>query len=290
MFVPSGKKIRLIESGVSYLAGSAGNRRRYGSDYVEVPMYLGEDLNIKTSSQYSAPFASMQESAASLGLMVQTAGAALEGVGNRFQFGSLENLGNRAASTSFQNQNSAFQLWKFSDPVSFSFSVKFFLGIADLYHAKREVYYPSLRLMSLVLPTVRNTEYAGGRVSVNQLIPPGPTISNFVEASTGRSYENNVGKSYSIYIGKILRLSNIIIKDVEATFSHEVDTEGYPITSTVRMSIETQQVGTTNMIDGMLSNRHQRAIDSTIGEEAEQRAQEETTSRIANWASTLIGL
>lgn len=287
MFVPSGKKIRLISNGVSYLSKNADTVFKYGNDYEEIPMYLGEDLNVRTSSQYSRPFQSMQESAANLGLMVQTAGAITQRVGQSIDFGFLERAGSSLSNTTFQSEHSAFQLWKFSDPISFSFTVKFFLGIADIYDAKIEVYYPTLRLMSLVLPSIR----AGRRSGIGQIanmVAPGPTVADFLDqAFEGRSI---TGNSYSIYIGKTLRLNDIIIKEVDSTFSHEVDERGFPIYSVVRISIETQRVGTTNIIEEMLSDRHEDDLISAGIDEAEIRAQEQVSNTIADWARSLIGL
>lgn len=284
MYVPKGKRIHLINDGESYLAKAP---YQY-VDYQEIPMFLGEDLSIKTSSQYAQPFQSMQEKAFDIGLAVQTAGAVVEQVTEGTSLEGLRSGARSLRQTTFQNQNSAFQIWKYSDPVSFSFTVKFFLGIADIYNARLEVYYPTLRLMEIVLPEVYNANQSSfGRLW--SMKAPGPDMKDFLDQTTSSSGpSSSTGLGYSIYIGRTVRLPDIIIKDVESTFSHEVDTLGYPIHSTVRMTIETQRVGTTNMIRGMMGNPVENEIEDIAA--VANQGNEVGNAAVNSWVRSLLGM
>ena len=277
MFIPAGKKIYLTSGGSYYLDAALASGSYPG--FVKIPMYLGEDLQLKTSSQYAQPFQSMQEGAVNLGLATQTASALLGAGANKLGIDSVGKMASKFSNTTFQNQNSAFQIWKYSDPLSFSFTVKFYMGIADYYDAKLEVYYPTLRLMEIVLPEI----VSGSKL----MVAPGPTITDFVNSFKENKIES-YGESFSVFIGNVVKLQDIIIKDVEATFNHEVDSAGYPISSTVRISIETQKVGTRNMIRNMLAPT--QSLNNRVYEEQEAAKAEAEQAAMNQWAQALLGI
>ena len=289
MFVPKGKKIHLLRGGRSFLA----QRPSWDSvfnDYQEMPLFLGEDLNIKTSSQYASPFQSMQEKAFELGMVAQTGSAVVGAIADRFNWEGLSNISGRVRNISFQNQNSAFQVWKYSEPMSFGLTVKFFLGIGGLYNARLEVYFPTLKLMSIVLPTARSESVGVGsvRTNIDRLYPPGPDLTDFINSFGGNSGERSSEGAFSISIGRTVRLPEIIIKDAEASFSHEVDTLGYPIYSTVRLSIETLKVATTNMVYGMAGDGLQSQLDDILAT-TESATEEAKKTAIGAWIGSLLG-
>lgn len=260
MFVSKGKRIYILnQTGTSYLNPSQVPNEYKAAGYLqEIPLYLGEDFNFKTSSEFGSPFQGMQEGAVGLTQMIQLLGAAGQGLG-------IEKLGS-LADKSAQSKFSSYQFWKYSSPISFSLTLNFFRGIAEIFDAKKEVFLPTLLLSEIVLPTREGA----------LLKSPGPTMASFINEATS-SVRNPNNPRFSIVVGKMLALSDCIIRNAEGTFSNEVDQYGYPIKSTVRIEVSSTTVGTTNMIRLNL-----RSIDK---EEIVEKASE----KLKGWVNSLLG-
>lgn len=279
MHVPSGKRIRLYVDEIPYLSLQKlkkDNAHQYKEDYVEIPLYLGEDINLKTSSEFGSPFSSMQEGAANLGLMLQFIGAGANRLGANQVGEALENI-------STQSEFSAYQFWKFSNPVSFSINIQLFMGIAGLYDGRREVYYPAMRLSELTLPTVKVIGKIRGK-EISSLTAPGPTASTFLKEAGGQL----PGQTYSICVGNMIKLDSCVIKSVEATYSKEVDTNGFPISAKIMMEISSTTVGTTDMLRNMVNYDSERLVEQAK-EDAKLIMEENINSKVGNWIGTFLG-
>lgn len=292
MFVPQGKKVRLYADGVPYLSvrnlNAHGLGRKY-PDYVEIPMYLGEDLSLKTSSEFTQPFQSMQESLTTAGMKLQAIAGGVRIIGENTGDNAISNALTRASknfeNTSLQSRYTSFQIWKYSNPIVFSFNINFFVGIDGYHDAKLEVFFPTLRLMELVLPTERT------EMGFTRLDAPGPTMTSLMgEVMRGNEHTADravLGRSYSLNIGNIVKLDSIIIKDVETTFSKELDINGYPMSSTVSFQVETTTVATANMIQNMATTTDNERINQALDDIA-SNTEEIRKQNLAVWADKLL--
>lgn len=141
-----------------------------------------------------------------------------------------------------QSKHMGFQSWKKTDPIQFTAQ----LGFYATHNARTQVYDPIMELCKAALPTLG----AGGIFQ-----PPGPSFIETLKdkddkkitnkkqtVDKSKSSVNATGGSYSISIGKILRLPKIIITKAEPTFSSEVTWSGgvlYPIWGRVSLDIKT---------------------------------------------------
>lgn len=182
-----------------------------GRRYIDVDMILAENLTITLSSKFQ-PLVSGD---------AQPIVSALGGL-----FRDLSGFG-----FSGQYKELGFQQWTGTDPLSLSPTIGFLMKK----NGKTDVYDPTMKLMELTLPDDR-----GG---IGGLIPPGPSLLTVL------SPENKKGKVISLQIGKVLRLSNVLIEKAEPTFSLETDENGYPISSKVRLDIKTVYTATIQLIN-----------------------------------------
>ena len=143
-----------------------------------------------------------------------------------------------------------FQIWGGTDPLSFSPTISFYMDTS----AKEDVYEPTLQLMRLPLPDdrelIKGTGFTG-------LIPPGPSISTIF------GVEGKNGKNISLEIDKVLRINRVIVKKAEPTFSSEVDEDGYPIYSKVRLDISSLYTATVQMIQTKYTTTNTKASQET---------------------------
>ncbi|MFW6225382.1 MAG: hypothetical protein ACOC3V_00320 [bacterium] len=187
-----------------------------GSPLVNVPLVLEEPITINLSSSFEPVFGGGDTKIFDL-------------------IGSLSRdvLGNTAG-FSGQFKQLSIQTWKGTDPVSLpSITIGLYVDKTNV-DAYNQVYLPTKKLRELPLPDERRS---------GNLIPPGPSL---LEA-LGK--KNSNWPTYSLRIGKILYLPQIIIKKAEPTYSNETDAEGYPIWAKVALDIQSISTATKKLMD-----------------------------------------
>lgn len=188
-----------------------------GSVVGDVPMILEEDITFSLSSEFSPVW-----------------GGKTEGIGS---IASNLAKGIFGSTVSTQFKQMGIQIWRSTDPLSFGPTVGFYAD-KNNFNPRIQVYEPIMELCKIPLPS----EGSGGT-----LVPPGPTLIDFL---------GDVSKNpdmFSLSIGKILYLPQIIIKKAEPTFSTETDAEGYPIWGKVQLDIQTINIATRQMLEKRLT-------------------------------------
>lgn len=131
-----------------------------------------------------------------------------------------------------QFKEQGFQVWKGTEPIKFSFECLFSFKTSGL----KDVLTPAKALMKLPLPEEKDWG----------LTPPGPTIlSTFTKVDEKTIPYSN---TYSFRCGSLC-LPKILISSVEPTFSEEVDSDGYFMSCSLRVDVESLYTATTNQID-----------------------------------------
>lgn len=154
-----------------------------------------------------------------------------------------------------------YQVWKSTEPLSFNVSIPFFFGSAELYDARREVYEPIMKLAELPLPYINKLgKKSKGTTLDDALTAPGPSILPvlFPNSDTVKNLTAK-GRDYSVEIGNIVRLSNVIFLRAEPTFSlKNVDENGYPIFGTINLDVKTVEIATIDMLRTEVTNYRYR--------------------------------
>jgi len=138
---------------------------------------------------------------------------------------------------SSQFKQFGFQMWKSSDPVSFSPTFTFYLGKAGEWNALTEVVNPIFEIANLCLPD----EGPGG-----VLVAPGPTIISLLKGDKEEE-EATVGRRVRAEIGGLVNFKAVVVKRAEPTFSKEVDSAGNPVSGKIQLELSTLFNATTNM-------------------------------------------
>jgi hypothetical protein len=187
-----------------------------GSPIVNVPLVIEEPVTVNLSSSFEPVF----------------------GGGNTKIFDLIGSLSRdvlgQSAGFSGQFKQLAIQTWKGTDPVSLpSITIGLYVDKTNV-DAYNQVYLPTKKLRELPLPDERRS---------GNLIPPGPSM---LEA-LGKQSSN--WPTYSLKIGKILYLPQILIKKAEPTYSNETDEEGYPMWAKVALDIQSISTATKKLLD-----------------------------------------
>lgn len=129
-------------------------------------------------------------------------------------------------------QQLGFQLWKGTEPLNFSLTLK----LAMDSDAKKDVIEPTLAVTNLCLPTLTS----GGA-----LVGPGPSLLTVL----GKEGSERVNKYKQIhcYIGE-LKIPNIVLTKATPTFSVHTDQHGYPIWATLEVSFSTLYSASDDML------------------------------------------
>ena len=110
------------------------------------------------------------------------------------------------------------------------------------------------------------TDFIGTKLQ--SLIPPGPNIQDLLTIGSNGQQTDKDRKTrglYSIKLGTYIDITNVIISEAEVEFSKQMDTEGFPISATISLKVETVEIATTDMIVGMLNRSPQyRNSDNNI--------------------------
>lgn len=205
--IPEGRKIRIFKGGKP-LTGLNG-----------VPLILEDDFSFNLSSSFEQLWSGNEK----LSKLRNVISAASKDLGADFL---------QAATGVSKAQG--YQIWSSTDPITFNLNLKFEMGSAKLYDARKEVYEPMITLASLSLPTL-------DPVLNNILVPPGPSI--VAVAST--YFENaDIPKDslMSIEVGNMLRLNSVIVTKAEPTFSPHLDENDYPIKGVISLEIRTVDI------------------------------------------------
>jgi len=182
----------------------------------DIPLVLEEDITISLSSNFSPLFGGGDTKALNV----------LGSLAREFSRGKIAFSG--------QFKQLGFQMWGGTDPLAFTATLGFYMGSTDANDARVEVYEPMIALSSLPLPEE-------GRVG--NLIGPGPSVT----AALGKT-RNTQQRIISLEIGKILRVSSIIVKRAEPTWSNETDENGYPVTGKIQLDINSLFTATVGML------------------------------------------
>ena len=233
--IPSYKLVKITGANNSSVTGN-------------IPLILDDELSIKVSSKYgelweASPNNFMNLLSSSFGL--PSGQFALQGV----------------------------QIWQSTDPIELSITVKLEMD-TDSY---RDVIAPTIALMNTCLPTKGNN---GAKTQMNEkgnflvealtnlklktLIPPGPNLQAIWNAVSNGSANDAVNQAlahfnkgtngvYKVKIG-YATFNNVIIKNVEPTFSSEMSYSGtqfnyYPVSASLSLEMMTMEIATTDMIN-----------------------------------------
>jgi len=179
-----------------------------------VPMILEEDITLSLSSEFSPLFGGGDNKILRI---LETSGRISKGA-----FGV-------GFSTKFKQFG--LQVWRSTDPLSFQATVGFYVN-KERADAFNQVYKPIMTLAQIPLPDA---------LASGILVPPGPTEVDLIDKS-----QNDI---YSLEIGSMLRIDQIIIKKAEPTLSTETDNFGYPIWGKIALDIQSVFTATKNLVD-----------------------------------------
>ena len=199
-------------------------------DILGVPLFIEGELSLKVASKF--------------GTLWDAKGSNLLTL--------LSSVSSKIPSGQFAMQGS--QIWQSTDPLSLDLKV-------DLYmfdNALNDVVTPTLKLMSMCLPTKQtmlDKDVGTVNVHLDTLIPPGPDARALVQGLITLKGDDalsdwfNEGSKglYNIRIGNFV-IPDVLITDVNPTFSKWTDEQGNPIGAEVSLSIVTMEVATTDMI------------------------------------------
>lgn len=135
--------------------------------------------------------------------------------------GGLSQQAFQAFGANPQLQNLSYQVWMGTSPIEIPITLLFDATNS----AYNDVYKPIIALMSMVLPiNARN----------GWLVPPGPVRGNV----GGR------GQGYGVHVrlGNIIQLADCIIVSGSETFDTKLDSQGYPISGEIELTIRTSKV------------------------------------------------
>jgi len=227
MKIPSGKKLRILSR---------------GTEITSIPMILDDDVQLSLSSSFSPLLGGSGSKFLNLLSGIAQSMDINDGIKRVVKTGQIKEFG--------------FQIWERTDPISFTATISFFMGITDANNAKTEVYDPIMTLASLPLPTVDSDGF---------LIAPGPSLVDAIKGTSESEEPSLVGnalnwiqsgldklglgnefglgqnvtiKRLSMEIGNYLRINPIIVKRAEPVFSLETDKEGWPIYGKVTLDIQ----------------------------------------------------
>lgn len=176
--------------------------------------------------------------------------------------GSLQ-FGGKVDVPSGQFALQGFQIWKSTEPLSFSLDLHLYMKTSGV----KDVVVPSLRLMKYAVPSKSDKSIIPG---IGGLIPPGPTINDILSLAnidsqsqtTIRNILNALGLSsrtdsqglpvsglINVEVGSFYSFRNCVITKVVPNFSEAKDEDLAPIACSLAVDFRTVEVVTTEMID-----------------------------------------
>lgn len=213
--IPPGKKVKIFTCALN--------------DEREDPI---ETLMLKDS--FTIPIAAEYTSISNSASFVQSVGSQLLGKALDALTNS-EGLSNTISSiVGGLNTRLGFQTYSSPKPVTISLNC----SIMAITNAWTDVVNPIRRIQSLLLPT----EGKGG------FLTDYPGVDPLIALTGGYGKTGKAYKDASVMIGNI-GFNHVIFKNVDATFSSEVDETGYPIQADVSLTFDTSFFATKNMLN-----------------------------------------
>jgi len=237
----------------------------------KILLYSENDLSFSVAQTYEDPIAEIM--AAARGTI---AGKIVNGFAGVAEFSSI------FTNTRLMTEYTGAKAWKNSSQISFDLQFNFYMGMADAYDGRTEVYNPIAALANIFLPKVVSTvavhgpgpSYADiltkqGQASIDAIKD---TVNTFWEkitkkfnaiggqtdaltnelkskATSASDYvSNNSAGNISIRIGNIYSFDNVLPIDFTFSFSKETDSKGFPIYGSCSIHCETFKMATTKSI------------------------------------------
>lgn len=231
-----------------------------------IPLFIQDNVGFNFSSSYSKIFDAGNDA---VDFMGQIAGNISRGV-----TGGKLNLG-----FSSQNKFFGFQQWKGSDPVTFTMTLNFHMGLTKENSGYHDVYVPMMTLVQLALPyedpagillppsgQLLDLLIKVGQKDTSALInfaaPGSATAKNFNESS--EAFARKFSSSFiSIRVGNMAFLPWAIVKRAEPNFGKEFDSDGFPITGTITLEISSAFVATKSLINYWMTQATQEAASQS---------------------------
>lgn len=213
------------------------------------PLYLAEPISMSTRSNFDTPFSGLN-----LRALKFAADATQLLTGKPTHFDHIDSAG--------------FRSWAGSEPLSINVNLKFCLGMWGLHDARTEVYNPLAFLSQLCLPAGTGSggliapapnSYAGYAYMVNTYAGIASSISSAlfsenvlkfldkavqVGTEAAKTVANTLAAAMSAYRGVYniqiggMNFGGMVCESVELSFSQDVDTLGFPIWGTARMTFQ----------------------------------------------------
>lgn len=209
---------------------------------INVPLIFDGELSLKTSSDFGSIWDAEPNNLMSL-------------VASSVEIGNF-----KMPSGQFALQGA--QIWQKTEPLEFTIKTNLYMDKDGF----NDVVKPSLVLMQTCLPMketiAERDNIMGLNVALQTLIPPGPNLQAILSTSgmiSGDSkimqdIKNKVRGTYTLEIPPNFIFNNIIIKEVDVTFSKTLDEKGYPISASVDIEFRTMEIATTDMINRILKS------------------------------------
>jgi hypothetical protein len=146
------------------------------------------------------------------------------------------------------------QIWKSTEPISFSLNVKLMAQVSG----SEEVMKPFKHLVSLTLPSKRRK--SDGDTGWG-LVPPGPNISTILGGQLTDQVNTAISKSgvyfteakgvLELRIGRFLRFPSVVLTKCVPTFVTVLDEDEYPVRCDLSLDFVTTEIATSDMIAGI---------------------------------------
>jgi len=147
------------------------------------------------------------------------------------------------------------QVWMGTSPLDFTINLRF-EAIND---PEKEVLEPCRELQRMILP------YTKGKAGdVLPMFPPGPLATGGIRAWF-RGTPQTEGEIISVRIGKLLKMSRVIIRDINHTFMNRFEEGGNPMSANVAIHFQTFEVLTKNSLEDELYHVSKVSKVSKVG-------------------------
>ena len=147
------------------------------------------------------------------------------------------------------------QIWMGTSPLDFTINLRF-EAIND---PAKEVLEPCRELQRMILP------YTKGKYGDKLLMfPPGPLATGGIRAWF-RGTSQTEGEIISVRIGKLLKMSRVIIRDINHTFMNRFEEGGNPMSANVAIHFQTFEVLTKNSLEDELYHVSKVSKVSKVG-------------------------
>jgi hypothetical protein len=148
------------------------------------------------------------------------------------------------------------KIWQGSEPLMLTLNLKFLATGGTFVRGGNEeflsagfieVYQPTCQLMSLLYPGgVSSGEVSeAGEKIISHFVPPGPSAFHAFRGSdlkTGQVGHNGiVGHPVDVQVGNFILFQNCFVTNCNVQYSHILDDDGYPMSATASLSIESYE-------------------------------------------------